>query len=911
MNRLARLVSLGQSLWLDSIQRGALETGEIKALIDRGDIRGMTSNPTIFNQAISGSHDYDEALRSMAWSGWDAEKIFWELAVEDVRYALDLFAPLYAQTSGADGYVSIEVSPLLAHDTEATVAQAEQLWARVARSNLMVKIPATSAGIPAIRRTVAAGLNINITLIFSRSRYAEVVDAYLSGLEDRLAAGRAIDHVASVASFFVSRVDSKVDKRLPPGSSLCGRAAVANAKLAYEDFRRVFSGERWERLRLSGARLQRPLWASTSTKDPSYPDTLYVDELVGKDTVNTLPPLTLAAARDHGRAELSISKDLRGARDTLADLEQTGIAMDEVARELESEGVAAFSASIGDVLKSIDTRRRDAVRALGPISEGVAQRIGQLSANSFLTRFCGNDPTLWSDEPAGQAEVSRRMGWTGSPQKARALLPAYREFATQVHRANISRFLVIGMGGSSLAPEVISSMFSSSAASDPDAVCLAILDSTDPAQVAQAAADFPPDKSLYIVSSKSGGTAEVSATFDYFWSRSNSDGSRFVAITDKGTSLEQLARKLGFRRIFTADSTVGGRFSALTDFGMVPAALLGVDLDRLLDRAESMQRQCGRELPAARSPGIALGAVLGEAALEGRDKLTILADSSLSALPHWIEQLVAESSGKNGKGILPVPLEPLDVPAVYGQDRLFVYIRQDGELDAGLDALLRAGFPVIKFDVTNAYDMAAEFFRWEVAIAVACHILGVNAFDQPDVQESKDRTRSKIDQFRAAGRLVEGEWDISLGDRSLDAGASQILRSFLEQAVPGDFVAINAYLPHRQDIIDELQRLRVLIRERTHLAVTAGFGPRFQHSTGQLHKGGPNTGFFIQIVSDATNDIQIPGQGLSFGTLIRAQALGDYDTLIARRRRVLRVHVSHPEDISILRRAFQSPTFTR
>jgi len=911
MNRLARLVSLGQSLWLDSIQRGALETGETKALIDRGDIRGMTSNPTIFNQAISGSHDYDEALRSLAWSGWEAEKIFWELAVEDVRLALDLFAPLYEQTSGADGYVSIEVNPLLAHDTEASVAQAEQLWARVARSNLMVKIPATSAGVPAIRRTVAAGLNINITLIFSRSRYAEVVDAYLSGLEDRLAAGRAIDHVASVASFFVSRVDSKVDKRLPPGSSLRGRAAVANAKLAYEDFRRVFSGERWEHLRLRGARLQRPLWASTSTKDPSYPDTLYVDELVGKDTVNTLPPPTLAAARDHGRAELSISMDLQGARATLAALEQTGIAMEEVARELESEGVAVFSASIGDVLKSIDARRRDSVRALGPISEGVARRIDQLSANSFLTRFCANDPTLWSDEPAGQAEVNRRMGWTGSPQKAHALLPAYREFAAQVHDANISRFLVIGMGGSSLAPEVISRMFSSSAASDPDAVCLAILDSTDPAQVAKAAADFPPEKSLYIVSSKSGGTAEVSAAFDYFWSRSNSDASRFVAITDEGTALDQLARKLGFRRIFNADSTVGGRFSALTDFGMVPAALLGVDLDRLLDRAESMQRQCGRELPAARSPGIALGAVLGEAALEGRDKLTILADSSLSALPHWIEQLVAESSGKNGKGILPVPLEPLDVPAVYGKDRLFVYIRQDGELDAGLDALLQAGFPVIKFDVPNAYDMAAEFFRWEVAVAVACHILGVNAFDQPDVQESKDRTRSKIDQFRAAGRLVEGEWDISLSDRSLDAGASQRLRSFLEQAVPGDFVAINAYLPRRQDIIDELQRLRVLIRERTHLAVTAGFGPRFQHSTGQLHKGGPNTGFFIQIVSDATQDIQIPGQGMSFGTLIRAQALGDYETLIARRRRVLRVHVLHPEDISILRRALQSPTFTR
>ncbi|HEY5983756.1 MAG TPA: bifunctional transaldolase/phosoglucose isomerase [Anaerolineales bacterium] len=906
MNRLAQLVILGQSLWLDNIRRADLENGNTRGLIERGDIRGMTSNPTIFKQAIAGSHDYDEALRSLAWAGWDAEKIFWELAVEDVRQALDLFAPLYEQTNGGDGYVSIEVSPHLAADTEATVAQAEQLWARVARPNLMVKIPATSAGIPAIRKTVAAGLNINITLIFSRRRYAQVMEAYLGGLEDRIQAGRPIDYMSSVASFFVSRVDSKVDKLLPAGSPLRGRAGIANAKLAYEDFLHTFQGKRWERIRQHGGRLQRPLWASTSTKDPAYPDTMYVDQLVGADTINTVPPQTLDAARDHARAELTISQDLDGARDLMLQLERAGISMDQVTSELETEGIEIFSASIDDLLKTIESRRVDAARMLGPLAAETAQRIDRLAADSFLDRFCAKDPTLWSDEPAAQAEISRRMGWLDLPQTARKRLPQYQAFAQEVRGQGISRFLVLGMGGSSLAAEVFSKVFSpADVAGVKEAVHLGILDATDPAQVSQAAVDFPPDRSLYIVSSKSGGTAEVTACLDYFWALTDADGSRFVAITDEGTSLEQLARKLNFRRVFLAEPTVGGRYSALTDFGLVPAALLGLDLEALLDRAQYMRSQCSRETPAARSPGIALGAVLAEAAMAGRDKLTIIADPALNGLPNWIEQLIAESSGKQGKGILPVSQEPLDAPSVYGPDRIFAYIRQGGENDAGIQALEGAGFPVLTFDVADRYDIGAEFFRWEVATAVACHILGVNAFDQPNVQESKDRTNARIQDYRSQHRLAEGNWDISIGRGTSVRDVSAELQAFLGRRNPGDYVSINAYLPRRQEIDDELQRIRVAIRERTQLAVTAGFGPRFQHSTGQFHKGGSNTGLFIQIVSDTPTDVQIPGQDMTFGTLLRAQALGDFETLRAHNRRVLRVHLSRPEDLLFLRKAFQ------
>ncbi|HEY3476340.1 MAG TPA: bifunctional transaldolase/phosoglucose isomerase, partial [Anaerolineales bacterium] len=611
MNPIEKLTSLEQSLWLDNIQRKQLENGELKAMIERGDIRGMTSNPSIFNSAIAKSKDYDAALTSLAWAGWDAEKIFWQLAIEDIRAACDLFHPLYEETNGGDGFVSIEVSPDIANDTDATLAQVEQLWARVHRPNLMVKIPATQAGIPAIRKAISVGININVTLIFSLKRYAEVMEAYLSGLEDHLAAGHSVHHIASVASFFVSRVDSKVDPKLPEDSPLRGKAAIANAKLAYDQYEQTFSTRRWENLKIKGARVQRPLWASTSTKDPAYPDTLYVDSLIGPDTVNTVPPSTLEAFRDHGVAEVTITRHLAEAQEAINQLESMGISMDTVTQELEHEGVKAFADSFAQLLETIDERRSSATSRLGSLADLVAKRIAQLEADSVPARLWRHDPTLWTGDPEGQAEVQKRMGWLASPDKARELLPEYKAFAKEIHNEGISRVLVLGMGGSSLTAEVLSSLQAAANVEAP--VSLAILDSTDPEQVSLTGGNFPPDKSLYIVASKSGGTAEVMAAFDYFWAMSNGDGSRFVAITDPGTSLEALARQNNFRRIFSSDETVGGRFSALTDFGMVPAALLGLGLDRFLDRADWMKRQCREYVPAARNPGLTLGAVIGEA----------------------------------------------------------------------------------------------------------------------------------------------------------------------------------------------------------------------------------------------------------------------------------------------------------
>lgn len=893
-----KLTALGQSLWYDNIQRKLLETGELKAMIERGDIRGVTSNPTIFQNAIAKSTDYDAALIPLAWAGWDAEKIFWQLAVEDIQNACDLFRPLYDETKGGDGYVSIEVSPYLANDSVGTVKQAKELWERVDRPNLMIKIPATKEGIPAIREVIGLGINVNVTLIFSLERYGAVIDAYIAGLEDRVARNEPVNMIASVASFFVSRVDTKIDPQLPEGSPLRGRAAIANAKLAYDSFESIFTSPRFATLKARfSARVQRPLWASTGTKNPAYPDTLYVDTLIGPDTVNTVPPATLEAFRDHGNASLTLTRGLEESQLFLADLEAAGVSMQKVTQELEEEGVKAFSDAFTSLLEAIETRRKAAVDSIQPLADAVARRMNELRDHSAAARLWMHDPTLWVKDPAEQAEVQARLGWLHSIEDARTRLDGYLSFAKQIHEEGIDRVLVIGMGGSSLTAEVFSSLLAG--ANIEAKLSLAILDSTDPQQVAQAAKDFPPEKSLYIIASKSGGTAELLAAFDYFWKLSNGDGSRFIVTTDPGTSLEKLGRERGFRRIFNADPNVGGRFSALTDFGLVPAALLGMDIEKLLASAEKIKKASTDNFSA----GFALGALLGESALAGRDKLTILSDAPVSAFAGWIEQVVAESSGKHGKGMLPVPLEPVAAPEIYGNDRLFVYLRHGelDELDASVTALKEAGFPVIQLPITDPYDVGAEFFRWEIAISVACHIWGINTFDQPDVQDSKIRTIAKIKEYQSTGKLA----DVDL----VDVGeAKPALEKFLADAKDGDpstgsgrgFVTINAYIPRNKETEDALQALRVAIREKTKCAVSAGFGPRFQHSTGQFHKGGPNKGRFIQVVYDAAEDMEIPTQGMTFGTLIRAQALGDYEALVAAGRKTLRVRLKNVEDLKKL-----------
>lgn len=914
--KIAKLTDLGQSLWLDYMERRILENGELARLVDEGDIRGLTSNPSIFNNAIAKSKDYDSALIPMSWAGYTDKTILEQLMIEDIERVADLLRPLFDKTHGGDGFVSLEVRPDLAYDTEKTIAEAQRLWSIVNRPNVMIKIPATAPGLPAIRQSIAAGLNINITLTFSIDRYKEVMEAYLSGLEDRVKAGKPVNHIHSVASFFVSRIDTKVDKYLEPiikkggrkgqtAKSLLGKIAIANARLAYLEFRKVFESERFAALQAKGAKLQRPLWASTSTKNPAYPDTMYVDELIGAHTVNTVPPQTLDAFRDHGKVKLTIEKDLEGAKKEFANLEAVGISIQQVTQELEEEGVQAFSASYNSLLDTVKTRREAAVKELGPLAKPAATRIAQLQADNYPKRFFARDASLWSSDPKGQEEVRNRLGWLSLPNSSQALLPELKKFVSQVHKAGYKQALLLGMGGSSLASEVMSLIYA-------DAVTglkLSTLDSTDPAQVLNAAQKHPPVSTLFIVSSKSGGTAEVKAMFDYFWDQARKSlgsveaaGEHFIAITDPGTDLEKLAFERKFRKIFLADPHVGGRYSALTAFGLVPAALMGIDIDELLSCASWMASECSPDLPLGRNPGFVVGAVIGEAFNRGRDKLTLIADSELAPFGAWLEQLIAESSGKQGKGIVPIQGEVVGAPEVYGSDRLFVYLRRSGKYDSKVSRLRKAGQPVITQDMESNSALGSEFYKWEVAIASACAIIGVNAFDQPDVQDSKKRTIAKISYYRAHHAFEEKQpilkdHGIALFGQDSVKGkqVSKLVDKFLASGKPGDYVAINAFIRRDRKNETTIQGLRQWIREKTRLATTVGFGPRFLHSIGQLYKGGANNGLFVVITADPKQDVEIPHEGMSFGTLEHGQALGDLEALEARGRRVLHIHLDDPE----------------
>jgi transaldolase / glucose-6-phosphate isomerase len=888
----------GQSLWLDNIRRQLITSGELARLRDEG-LTGVTSNPTIFEKAVSGSTDYDEAMVRMVRAKRRPADMLWELMVEDIQAAADTFRPVYDKTKGKDGFVSIEVSPTVANNTRQTIKWAEDLRDRCRRPNVMVKIPATKEGLPAIADQISKGHNINVTLIFSVDRYAEVVDAYLSGLEALHGNGGDLAKVASVASFFVSRVDTKVDKRLAEKINatpdprekqslerLYGKAAIANSKVAYERFGQLFSGPRWERLKKAGARAQRPLWASTSTKDPRYPDTYYVEELIGPDTVDTIPPATLAAFREHGEVRRSIDENIALAKRQLGQLASAGISLDQVTAELEVEGVDAFTKSFESLLATLAKASKE-IRAgkgprqwhsLGGLQPAVDAQAAKLQKEDAPRRLWAKDSTLWSADPAKRQEIHDRLGWLDVADKM--LEHGHQFTALAKDGREYSDVVLLGMGGSSLCPDVLRNTFGPAVKGHPR---LHVLDTTDPATILSVQAKINVGRALFIVASKSGETTETLSHFALFWEQAKGDGRQFAAITDPGTSLEKLANDHKFRWIFPNPPDIGGRYSALSYFGLVPGALMGVDVLELLDRAIEMEHSCADSVPVESNPGVWLGAVMGRLATQGRNKVTLICSPKVATFGYWVEQLIAESTGKEGKGIVPIEGEPVGKSAVYGDDRLFVYIRMAADPpNRAVQALERAGQPVVTLTMRDKLDLGGEFFRWEVAVAIAGSILGIDAFDQPNVQESKDNTKKVLATFKSRGKLPPAE--------SVPAAkAKKDIASLLKKAKKGAYFAIMAYTTRTPASEAAIAAIRTAVRDKTKIATTAGYGPRFLHSTGQLHKGGPKTGLFLQIVQDDTKDVPIPGQPYSFSVLKQAQAIGDLQSLTSRRLPVVRV----------------------
>ena len=908
---LQQLVDAGQSPWLDNIDRRQLKDGALAKMVADGDITGVTSNPTIFNNAIGGSRIYDETIQPMALANCDTETIFFQLAVEDIRKACDLFRPVYDATNGADGYVSLEVSPKLAHSTKKTVEQAKQLWKVLDRPNVMIKIPATLQGLPAITAVIAEGINVNVTLIFSPDRYVAVCEAYMRGLEKRLKVKKPVDHVASVASFFVSRIDSKVDARLKTmadsgdqkAKGLMGKAAVSTCKHVYEIFETTFASDRFKKLEAKGARIQRPLWASTSTKNPSYRDVIYVEELIADNTVNTMPPATVKAFKDHGQLTARATNGRMEASKALADLAGIGIDMNEVSAQLEEEGVKSFIAAYKELLRTIDKRSKEFRKEVGVLSAPYAKALADLKEKDFVTRMEAKDADLWTKDAEGQKEIKIRLGWLNAPEKGAAIVEDVKPILEEVKAEGMSRILLLGMGGSSLGVETMSMILGAQEAG----LELKILDMTGPDNVLALSHWASLKKTLFIVGSKSGGTSESNAFMDYFWEKAQKTlgkkaGKHFIAITDPDTSLGKVAEERGFRKILLSDPEVGGRYSALTMFGLAPATLMGHDMTKLLASANETAALCSSATPIERNPGVMLGVFMGEGALKGKDKVTLIADPELAAFGPWVEQLIAESSGKNGKGIVPVDGEPK--LGFYSTDRVFVYLRLNGKMDRVAAKVRRAGHPLLVLPWDSGYDLGGAFVQWEVATAVACGLIGVNPFDQPDVQDSKSRTKQLTEAYLKDGKLKQQSpiWENAdaavYGDKldGLDAKASlsEVVSLFLKQVKVGDYVGINAYVPRNDKTLKELTAFRGAITKKTVTATTLGYGPRFQHSTGQLHKGGANNGVFIEITAEPASDADIPGWKMPFSVLEAAQAQGDFETLQARKRRAIRIHFKKP-----------------
>lgn len=931
MNPLQKLGEYGQSVWLDYIRRGLISSGELKGLVQDDGLGGVTSNPAIFQKAITGSTDYADILESLQkQKGVSPMALYEHLAVRDIQDAADVLRPVYDDTDRRDGYVSLEVSPYLAHDTDLTVDEARRLWKAVGKENLLIKVPATPEGIPAIEKLIGEGININVTLIFSLEAYEQVAEAYIKGLEMFASRGGEVSKIGSVASFFISRIDSAIEaivsarmKTAPNPydramlQGLPGKVAIANGKLAYQRYKEIFRGDRWDKLEKMGAKTQRVLWASTGTKNPQFSDVLYVEELIGPDTVNTMPPSTFDAFRDHGKLRPSLEEDVGGAQATMETLEKLGISMKEVTDRLLRDGVRLFSESFDKLLNSVNVKcmgslDADVNRQEYSISDDYASQVQstleEWQIEGKVRRLWSHDSSLWTGGDEGNW-----LGWLGITEGQISHAHHLTDLAGELKEEGFSHALLMGMGGSSLCPEVLRTTFGK-IEGYPE---LHVLDSTDPAQVKAFEKKIDIGKTIFIVSSKSGTTLEPNIFKNYFFERvkevvgPDKAGKHFIAITDPGSKLENVAEEEGFRYVFHGVPSIGGRYSALSDFGMVPAAIMGIDAKKFLDKADEMAIACSSCVPAGENPGVVLGAILGVLWKMGRDKVTIFASPGVLSLGAWLEQLLAESTGKEGTALIPVDRETAGPLEMYGDDRVFVYVRlessPDPSQDTAIEALKASGEPVVQISVKDPYTLGEEFFRWEIATAVAGSIMGINPFNQPDVEASKIATRELTEAYEETGSLppespvlTEGPVSIYTDEKNANAladgaGANRSLSGYIKAHLNrlslGDYFALLAYIEMNEKNEEGLQSIRMAVRDRKKVATCLGFGPRFLHSTGQAYKGGPNTGVFLQITGDDSADLKVPHQNYTFGIVKAAQARGDFTVLADRNRRVMRVHL--------------------
>jgi transaldolase/glucose-6-phosphate isomerase len=925
MNNLIDLLNYGQSYWLDNLTRKKITGGELKKRVTQSGLRGITSNPSIFNKAISNSSDYDKQILQLVKDGRTPAEIYEALTVKDVQDACDILKPVFQSSGGKDGFVSLEVSPYLARDTDATISEARRLSKLVNKPNCYIKIPGTAAGIPAIEQMVYEGVPINITLLFSVERYKEIAECYIRAIRRREEEDLPIKNIVSVASFFLSRIDVLVDSilsqyllsnssQVQEVTSLMGKAGIASAKIAYLEMKKLFASDAWKDLEEKGANVQRLLWASTSTKDPMYDDLYYVESLIGPDTVNTLPDETIDALANHGMlSKNTISSDTSEAEHLFERLKKLEIDMDAVTRQLEIEGVQKFIESYDELISNIASKRKkilgrtfsEQTISPGNLKKQLTSTYDSLQERNVVRRMYNKDAYLWKGDEADIKVTGNRLGWLELPGNTDEI----EKFVEQVQRGGFKYAVLLGMGGSSLCSEVARQTFKVKQGY----LKLFVLDNTSPEAISDLENQIDLDKTIFIAASKSGSTLETISFFRFFYERLKKKGvadpgNNFTAITDAGTPLVEMANEYNFRKIFINRGDIGGRYSVLSHFGLLPMALMGIDIRALLANAALMKKNCSPEIPVVDNPAISLGAALGIAQKNGRDKVTFILSPSISAFGFWVEQLLAESTGKEGKGLIPVTGEELDSPRDYQDDRIFIYIKVKGEknlpTEKKLSLLEHSGHPVVRIDLPDKLSLGGEYYRWELATAISGMLIGINPFNEPNVAEGKKNTNDLLaawkknkkfekPQVYAAAKgfnLYLGEEVKKItGDKKLPLAS--LLKKFKMLANEKNYFALLCYFEETPQRTKLMEACRVKIKKDTKSATTLNYGPRYLHSTGQLHKGGPGSGLYVVLASDNQDNMRIPGKQFSFGTLHEAQSWGDFKSLADKHRRIIYIEI--------------------
>ncbi|MBM3120789.1 MAG: hypothetical protein FJZ97_01225 [Chloroflexi bacterium] len=887
-----------ESLWLASLGSGAPAAERLLRLgsdTPGGGVLSVWSDLA----AAAGRNARAPALRRLLGNAdRQTERTIEALVALVVRSLATELLPIHERTNGRLGRVAVRLPPGLGADE--LLEAAERLTRAVNRQNLIPGYPTTAAGLEAAERSLSLGQPVLVGAAASLEALTHSLEACARGLRRRTERGLA--PVGCLVAFDPEPMTAAVASELAAlgggraerGASLRGKTLPALLQLALAQH--------------AAARADLP--------DPDLLGLLVLADVerFGDEAARPLR-FGLLAGEETGEVpdsglRLGMTGDwamLSSARAHLDGLAALGISVAELGRLADEQALILESDRL-TTLAADEAAEAHAMKAmLGDLSGELPGVLQVMEAEQVSARLWRGDTTLWTQDPAEADEAARRLGWLLLPEAMAGRAGEFEALRSQLVSEGFRHAVVLGMGGSSLAPDVFRRMLPAERG-----LTLHVLDSTDPEMVAALAGTIPAETTLFLVSSKSGTTTEPLALFEYFWAvveplLGAQAGKHFAAITDPGTPLQKLAQERGFRAVFAGPPDVGGRYSALSAFGLVPAALMGADVRAMLAGGEAMARACGPTVEAAQHPGLQLGAYLGLGAERGRDKLTFLSDGGCDPLEDWIEQLVAESSGKKARGLLPITHERPGAPEDYGGDRLFAYLRRTGELDPQARALSAAGHPVMVLDVgPGEAGLGAEFFRWEFAVAVACHRLGISAFDQPDVQRAKDRTSELLKSYRKQGALPmphvlwQGQGVVVEGREgslaaSIGAEVGPVLAAILGTLRPAEAMCFLPYLPMEAALEAEFQSLRTALRGERRLATSLGFGPRYLHSTGQYHKGGPDCAAFVLLTADRSTGVAVPGMGVSFNVLQRAQAIGDLQALLALGRRAWCFHFDSTE----------------